>query len=1611
MAMSQNLILSMLPRASVFKLALVWMIVHIQAAALAQGVLGASPETNQPVHVSQGATPLVMLTLARDHSLFFGAYNDLTDLDGSGTINFNFVPTFEYIGLFNSSYCYAYNGRTDSTNILPAGVDSYFKPVGNANPLVSAQTYPGGCTTGASVGNWSGNWLNYVTTSRIDAMRVALYGGHRIKDGIATDARPITLLRRAYIPQDGHTWAKEYTSAAVNFYDISKYTPFSAPSNDANGVPRRHFFGNLTSTVIRDVTASGAPNPAGIQHNTSAVQITGINPATGIRGISTDNPDLGKACDTLNTCSNYPPVMRVVLNAGSRVWRWAASQRPVLDYHPYPIGYSPDTFIYPNKGNFEGYGNLYDDLAHYVSPQPSYPVDYTVQVEVCASGFLNGCKQYGTSSPYSYKPVGILHDYGENDSLKFGLITGSYDSNLSGGRLRKNIGTFTDEVDAATGRFKYKYSNMSLTGSLIEQIDNLRIRNFNNPTVTPPRPVPNYDAYFSNSFIYKNTYKAVFDNATGYVNGDGLEGDFGDWGNPIGEMMYEGLRYFAGAGSASPGGTQRGPTPSYVSGGTTDDGVVGLSNPSWNNPYQDASNWCAKPNLLVVSGPYISSDSDQLPGSRFGTFTETTLQNTAGATLNVGALTDSIGDVEAINGTAKFIGEVVGTPKDFSPTIKTIDQLGNARGQAPNNPEAQGSFYSAGVAYFGKSGSLQSVGGQNIPSVDTYSILLPNPNATIKVPFPDGRVVSVVPFAKTVGENNGTKGEYQTTNQFVGIYVTESTITPTTYSLKFYVNFEDHSAGGDFEMDAVAYYQINADANSITITVEDNANDAAGGQNMGYVISGTNHDGAYLVVQDRPSGADRSYYLNVPSGGSYWAGYCDPSGPYGNNTAQPRCMVLPNKGAGTRSIKTFGLAAAGGATPVLKHPLWYAARWGGYDGTSAPTAPLPDGQNPSHYIELTSPAGLKTAFYKMFQDVLDHSSTVGTVTSMSKELDTSSRIFTTSFNSRTLFGELTASKISVVPATPSDSVSFPVDWKVSERMPSYSARNIFYKTPLDGSSTLLVFNYDNLNSASTGYPGAFASRDIVDYLRGDTSKEVQYGGVFRNRQSVMGTTINSTPIYSPDTNMVYVGANDGMLHAFDAETGAEKFAFIPSSIVKKTGGGAGTLSWLANQDSRHRFYMDGNLEITDKYASDSTMTPGYNYLVGFLGRGGKGLFGLPVNSTSIKTDGGVWEIDGTGDNHMGYLLGKPLIERLNDGTNVVIFGNGYNSTYNQAALYVVRVSDGHVLARFLTCAGGTAVGACGGGAPNGLATPAALRRDGRVQQVYAGDYLGNVWKFDLSELQGTDSATDYSGTPKVKNIFTATTSSGAMQHIVAPVTTSYSSDSADTNTQNKQYVFFGTGSDLTVADLSTTSTVQTMYGLIDDPTTRPSRATNMRQRSINSNGNFDGYKTGATLSVRSFTAPGNDMRDQLGWYMDWSTPSVLGGAPVEQVFTEATLRSSVTPTLVVSSAIASSASCVSNGAGYLNAMDAYHGGSLSVSYFDINRDGKRNETFGTAGNLQQISSIDFAIGEIGKAGFSGANVIVQGSGPSTGGVPNTADVGLLGSTDVSRRTSWREINN
>jgi len=221
---------------------------------------------------------------------------------------------------------------------------------------------------------------------------VALYGGYREIDTATAGATTgQTILRRAYIPQDGHAWAKEYTSTAIDGYDIRRYAPIAQPTANT-----RHFLGNLTST-IQDGTFNGG------------------------------YPDVGLSCATLDDCSNKPPLLRIVLNSPNRVWQWASSERPVLDAIANPTSYFGAKTSY-------GSGTL---------------TDYHVRVEVCKTDYVAGCKTYGSI----YKPVGVLQDFGDNGSIDFGLLTGSYDKNMSGGQLRKNIQAFSNEISLVTGIF------------------------------------------------------------------------------------------------------------------------------------------------------------------------------------------------------------------------------------------------------------------------------------------------------------------------------------------------------------------------------------------------------------------------------------------------------------------------------------------------------------------------------------------------------------------------------------------------------------------------------------------------------------------------------------------------------------------------------------------------------------------------------------------------------------------------------------------------------------------------------------------------------------------------------------------------------------------------------------------------------------------------------------------------------------------------------------------------------------------------------------------------------------------------------------------------------
>ena len=140
---------------------------------------------NTPLLTQVTAKPMVMLIAGRDHKLYYESYNDTSDIDGDGAIDIRFKPSITYYGLFDSTLCYTHNNKSDN--------DGLFTPDSVAS-------------SGKCPGKWSGNWLNYQTTARIDALRKVLYGGYR-----EVDSNSQTILRRAYIPQDAHSWGKEYT--------------------------------------------------------------------------------------------------------------------------------------------------------------------------------------------------------------------------------------------------------------------------------------------------------------------------------------------------------------------------------------------------------------------------------------------------------------------------------------------------------------------------------------------------------------------------------------------------------------------------------------------------------------------------------------------------------------------------------------------------------------------------------------------------------------------------------------------------------------------------------------------------------------------------------------------------------------------------------------------------------------------------------------------------------------------------------------------------------------------------------------------------------------------------------------------------------------------------------------------------------------------------------------------------------------------------------------------------------------------------------------------------------------------------------------------------------
>ncbi len=560
---------------------------------------------------------------------------------------------------------------------------------------------------------------------------------------------------------------------------------------------------------------------------------------------------------------------------------------------------------------------------------------YTVRVKVCVSGLLeSNSKLYPNGN---YKPIGLLQRHGESGNMLFGLMSGSYTKNTSGGVLRKRVGSITDEIDQNTGR----YTN---TTGIIKTIDTFRVVDFNDGS----------HSYSSNC---------------GWITTRPIsEGECRMWGNPIGEMMYETLRYFGGEDSATSDFT-------YADANDNASGTnLALPKPSWNDPYDLNDNgfdYCAKPFMLVLSDIYPTFDSDQLPGSAFSGQSTASVGN-ASSDLDVEALADDIFAEEETAGN-RFIGQQ-DTTADGACTEKYVDGFGDLRGLCPEEPTKQGSYYAASVAWYGRIQDLHTA--ETNQNVRTYAVGLASPLPKIEILL-QGQTITLVPFAKSVGGSSisATEGDFQPTNTIVDFFIEE--LRPTFG--RFRINYEDVEQGADHDMDAIVTYEyqlvddsgfpVSAVADATALDISLFSDYAAGGiiQHMGYIISGTTNDGTYLEVRDvdTNAGSDPDYFLDTPPG--VWATDATPD--WDDDDALP-----------LSTTRRFVVDPGGGtlAAGLLENPLWFAAKYGGFDDQNANGIPDEDDEwdkdndgVPDTYYYVVNPLKLEQQLNKSFADILE----------------------------------------------------------------------------------------------------------------------------------------------------------------------------------------------------------------------------------------------------------------------------------------------------------------------------------------------------------------------------------------------------------------------------------------------------------------------------------------------------------------------------------------------------------------------------------------------------------------------------------------------------------------
>jgi type IV pilus assembly protein PilY1 len=289
------------------------------------------------------------------------------------------------------------------------------------------------------------------------------------------------------------------------------------------------------------------------------------------------------------------------------------------------------------------------------------------------------------------------------------------------------------------------------------------------------------------------------------------------------------------------------------------------------------------------------------------------------------------------------------------------------------------------------------------------------------------------------------------------------------------------------------------------------------------------------------------------------------------------------------------------------------------------------------------------------------------------------------------------------------------------------------------------------------------------------------------------------------TAMVYVGANDGMLHAFNAVNGAEVFAYVPNDLMPK-------LSRLTSPTYGHQFYVDGPIDYGDAIIDGAWKS----VLAGSLRSGGQAVYALDItNPTAFSAANVLWEFSDENDPDLGYVLGRPQIKQMANGKWAVVISSGYNNTQVDGAasssgnsyifvLYIEDGDDGWSASDYVKI---PVPGA------DGLAGPAVadVDGDGLSDFIYVGDINGNMWKIDVTSTSSGNWSVAFSGNP----LFTAT-ESAADGSEPQPITVRPAIKTHPLGIQHGVLVLWGTGKYYEISDDTTVGQpTQSIFGVWD----------------------------------------------------------------------------------------------------------------------------------------------------------------------------------------------------